>query len=28
VAACPSAAITGRHFTLQQIMAEIEGVLV
>ncbi|MFC1932790.1 2Fe-2S iron-sulfur cluster-binding protein [Chloroflexota bacterium] len=28
VAACPSGAITGRHFTTEQIMAEIEGVLV
>ena len=28
VAACPSAAITQRHFTTEQIMAEIEGVLV
>jgi len=28
VAACPSGAITGRHFTSEQIMAEIEGVLV
>jgi len=28
VAACPSGAITGRHFTADQIMAEIEGVLV
>jgi heterodisulfide reductase subunit A len=28
VAACPSGAITGRHFTTDQIMAEIEGVLV
>ncbi len=28
VAACPSAAITGKHFTTEQIMAEIEGVLV
>jgi heterodisulfide reductase subunit A len=27
VAACPSGAITGRHFTTEQIMAEIEGVL-
>jgi heterodisulfide reductase subunit A len=27
VAACPSQAITGAHFTNQQIMAEIEGVL-
>ncbi|MBI4286146.1 MAG: FAD-dependent oxidoreductase [Chloroflexi bacterium] len=27
VAACPSGAITGRHFTAEQIMAEIEGVL-
>lgn len=28
VATCPSGAITGRHFTNEQIMAEIEGVLV
>jgi heterodisulfide reductase subunit A len=28
VAACPSAAITGKHFTTEQIMAEIEGVLI
>jgi len=28
VAACPTGAITGRHFTTEQIMAEIEGVLV
>ncbi len=28
VAACPSGAITGRHFTTEQIMSEIEGVLV
>jgi heterodisulfide reductase subunit A len=28
VAACPSGAITGRHFTTDQIIAEIEGVLV
>jgi len=28
VAACPSGAITGKHFTTEQIMAEIEGVLV
>ena len=28
VAACPSGAITGSHFTTEQIMAEIEGVLV
>jgi len=28
VAACPSAAITGKHFTTEQVMAEIEGVLV
>ena len=28
VAACPSGAIAGRHFTTEQIMAEIEGVLV
>lgn len=27
VAACPSGAITGRHFTAEQIMSEIEGVL-
>jgi len=26
--ACSSAAITSRHFTTEQIMAEIEGVLV
>jgi len=28
VAACPSGAIIGRHFTIQEIMAEIEGVLI
>ena len=28
VAACPSGAITDRHFTTKQLMAEIEGVLV
>ena len=28
VAACPSAAITGRHFTTEQIMAEIKGMLI
>ena len=28
VAACPSGAITGKHFTTEQIIAEIEGVLV
>jgi len=28
VAACPSGAIFGKHFTTEQIMAEIEGVLV
>ena len=28
VAACPSGAATGRHFTTEQIMAEIEGILV
>jgi heterodisulfide reductase subunit A len=28
VAACPSGAITGRHFTTEQLMAEIEGVLI
>jgi heterodisulfide reductase subunit A len=27
VAACPSAAITGAHFTTEQVMAEIEGIL-
>jgi heterodisulfide reductase subunit A len=27
VAACPAGAITGRHFTTQQIMAQIEGLL-
>jgi heterodisulfide reductase subunit A len=27
VAACPSGAIVGRHFTTQQLMAEIEGAL-
>jgi len=28
VAACPSGAIIGKHFTTEQIMAEIEGILV
>jgi len=28
VAACPSGAIIGRHFTTEQLMAEIEGLLV
>ena len=28
VAACPSGAIAGKHFTTEQIMAEIEGVLI
>ena len=28
VAACPSGAIVGRHFTTEQLMAEIEGALV
>lgn len=28
VAACPSGAIVGRHFTTEELMAEIEGVLV
>ena len=28
VAACPSGAIAGKHFTTEQIMAEIEGILV
>ena len=28
VAACPSGVITGKHFTAEQIMAEIEGILV
>ena len=28
VGACPSGANTGRHFTTEQIMAEVEGVLV
>jgi len=28
VAACPSGAIIGRHFTTEQLMAEIEGALV
>ena len=28
VAACPSGAITGKHFTAEQIIAEIEGILV
>jgi heterodisulfide reductase subunit A len=28
VATCPAGAITGKHFTTEQIMAEIEGVLV
>jgi heterodisulfide reductase subunit A len=27
VAACPSNAITGKHFTTEQIMAEIAGIL-
>jgi heterodisulfide reductase subunit A len=27
-AACPSGAIAGKHFTTEQIMAQIEGVLV
>ncbi|MCS7261627.1 MAG: 4Fe-4S dicluster domain-containing protein, partial [Anaerolineae bacterium] len=27
VAACPSAAITGAHFTDEQLMAQIEGML-
>jgi len=27
VAACPSAAITGAHFTNDQVMSEIEGIL-
>ena len=27
VASCPSGAITGRHFTDKQIIAEIEGIL-
>jgi heterodisulfide reductase subunit A len=27
VASCPSAAITGAHFTNDQVMSEIEGVL-
>jgi heterodisulfide reductase subunit A2 len=27
VAACPSGAIKGRHFTTEEIIAEIEGVL-
>jgi len=27
VAACPSTAVTGKHFTNEQVMAEIEGVL-
>jgi len=27
VAACPSGIISGRHFTAEQIIAEIEGVL-
>jgi len=27
VAACPAGAIAGRHFTTQEILAEIEGVL-
>ena len=27
VAACPSSAITGKHFTTEELMAEIEGVL-
>jgi len=28
VAACPSGAIQGRHFTTEQIYAEIEGALI
>ncbi len=28
VAACPSQAITGAHFTFEQIMAEIDGILI
>ncbi len=28
VAACPSDAITGKHFTTEQIMAEIEGIFI
>lgn len=28
VAACPSGAMTGKHFTAQEVMAEIEGVLI
>jgi len=28
VAACPSGANTGKHFTTEQIMAEIDGILV
>jgi heterodisulfide reductase subunit A len=28
VAACPSGAIKGKHFTAQEILAEIEGALV
>ncbi|NQT30979.1 MAG: 4Fe-4S dicluster domain-containing protein [Deltaproteobacteria bacterium] len=28
VAACPGGAITGRHFTTEQLMAEIDGALV
>ncbi len=28
VAACPSGAITGKHFTTEEIMAEIEGILI
>ncbi|MBS1254080.1 MAG: Electron transport complex subunit RsxB [Anaerolineales bacterium] len=27
VAACPSAAITGAHFTTDQVMSQIEGIL-
>ena len=27
VAACPSAAIRGQHFTDEQLMSEVEGVL-
>jgi heterodisulfide reductase subunit A len=28
VAACPSGAIKGKHFTVEELMAEIEGALV
>ena len=28
VAACPSQIITGAHFTFEQIMAEIDGILI